>query len=294
MRAVGNRASIVRSRDPRIGLASARTGIMLARRLGGRGFLSISIGNGVGCAIRTGDWPWASAEIDAILTEDIDGVDRLYILEALVSIRSLRGDQVDHLIAEMETLAGTSDEPSIASSVALAKVFDAFGSGRLGDAREAAHQTSALVAEYLPLALALAGRAALWMGDASGAADDLAALDASGVHGPAIEADRKTIRAGLLALAGRPAEALQIYRETLRAWRDLGLAWDEALCGIDMATLLDPSEPEVRAAAESAREILVRLGAKPFIARLDAATSHPMVAPVTSAARAGSTAETPA
>lgn len=38
-----------------------------------------------------------------------------------------------------------------------------------------------------------------------------------------------------------------------------------------MAQLLDPDEPEVRAAADTAREILVRLEAAPFIARLDAA-----------------------
>ena len=124
-----------------------------------------------------------------------------------------------------------------------------------------------------------------------GRPDDLAALDASGVHGPAVDADRKTIRAGIAALEGRPAEGMPLYREALRAWHDLDLAWDEALCGLDMATLLDPLEPEVRAAAGSAREILVRLGAKPFIARLDAATSRPTVATVASAPRAGSTAE---
>jgi class 3 adenylate cyclase/tetratricopeptide (TPR) repeat protein len=294
MRAVGNLASIVRSRDPRMGLASARTGIMLARRLGGRRFLTISVGNGVGCAIRTGDWPWALAELDSTLAEDLDGVDRLYILESSLSIRALRGDHDEDLIAEMESIVGTSDEPGTVSALWMARLFDAFGSGRLLDAREASHRAGDLVAEYLPLALALAARAALWMDDASGAAGDLAALDASGVHGPAVDADRKTIRAGIAALEGRSAEAIPIYREALRAWRDLGLAWDEALCGLDMATLLDPSEPEVRAAAESAREILVRLGAKPFIARLDAATSRPTIATVTSTSRTGSTADTPA
>jgi hypothetical protein len=180
------------------------------------------------------------------------------------------------------------------SAIWLARVFDAFGSGRLGDAREASHRAGDLVAEYLPIALAMAARAALWMGDVSGAAGDLATLDASGVHGPAIDADRKTVQAGIAALEDRPAEAIPLYREALRAWRDLGLAWDEALCGLDMATLLDPSEPEVRAAAESAREMLVRLGAKPFIARLDAAISRPTVATAMPAPRAGSTADTPA
>jgi len=47
--------------------------------------------------------------------------------------------------------------------------------------------------------------------------------------------------------------------------------WDEALSAVDMATLLDPTEPEVQAAAASAREILTRLGAKPLLALLDAA-----------------------
>ena len=37
--------------------------------------------------------------------------------------------------------------------------------------------------------------------------------------------------------------------------------------------LLDPSEPEVRDAAESAREIFIRLEAAPFIIRLDAAAA---------------------
>ena len=294
LRAVGNRASIVRSRDPRTGLASARTGVTLARRLGSRTALGISLGNGVGCAIRTGDWPWAFAELDSTLTEDIDGIDRLNVLEASASLRALQGDQVGDLIAEMASIVGASDEPQVLSAIWIARASDAFASGRLRDARDALHRTGELVAEYRPMALAGAARSALWMGDVAGAADELAALDASGVHGPAVETDRKTIRAGIAALDGRPAEAITIYREALRAWRDLGLAWDEALCGLDMATLLDPSEPEVLAAAESAREILVRLGAKPFIARLDAATSRSTEAMVTSAPRAGSTAVTPA
>lgn len=62
-----------------------------------------------------------------------------------------------------------------------------------------------------------------------------------------------------------------MYRDALRTMRDLGLDWDEALCSVDMATLLGPADPEVRAAAERAREILARLGAKPLLERLEAA-----------------------
>jgi hypothetical protein len=41
-----------------------------------------------------------------------------------------------------------------------------------------------------------------------------------------------------------------------------------------MATLLDPAEPEVRAAAEAARVIPTRLRAMPFLDRLDAALAR--------------------
>ena len=67
---------------------------------------------------------------------------------------------------------------------------------------------------------------------------------------------------------------MALYRDALREWRDLGLVWDEALCGLDMATLLDLTDPEVRAAATAAREIMVRLEAAPFVARLDAAMAR--------------------
>jgi len=130
-----------------------------------------------------------------------------------------------------------------------------------------------------PGGLPLSARAALWDRDADAVRMDLAELDASGMHGPALEADRTTIRAGIAALEGRTADALALYREALRAWRELGLIWDEALCGIDMALLLDPADPDVRAAASVSRDILVRLEAAPFLSRLDAAIARSRPAP---------------
>jgi hypothetical protein len=143
--------------------------------------------------------------------------------------------------------------------------------GRLDDARTAWRHLAAQDAINAPEFIYRAARPALWQGDVDAARSDLAALDATGVHGSVVELRRLAIRAGLAALEGRPADALGQYREALRGWHELGLAWDEAMTGIDMATLLDPSEPEVRAAAESSRQILARLGAKPFVDRLDSA-----------------------
>jgi len=94
------------------------------------------------------------------------------------------------------------------------------------------------------------------------------------MHGPAIELRRTTLRAGIAALDGRTSEALALYREAREGWRDLPVPWEEALIGIDMATLLDPHEPEVQAAAARSREILTRLRARPFMDRLEAALAR--------------------
>ena len=150
LRAIGNRVSILRSRDPRAGLASARTGIALARRAGFRTSLSINLGNGVGCAIRTGDWRWALTEVDLVLAEDIDGADRLNTLESSIEVRALQGHEIGDLIEEMASIVGARVEPQVLSALWIARMTQAFASGRLDDARDAAHRTGDLVAEYLP------------------------------------------------------------------------------------------------------------------------------------------------
>ena len=273
--AIVNRSAIEWTRDPRAALSTARAGLALARRLGVRSSTTVSLGNGVLAARRTGDWSWAVAELTAALAEETEASDRLFLLEATVGLQALRGEPVGDAIAEMVVLAGTSTDPEIVTSLLLAGADRAFASGDLEVARDAWHRDADLAAEYRPTALARAGRAALWLGDLDGARDDLAALDAAGVHGPAIEVDRLTIQAGIAALQGRPADALSFYREALRGWRELGLPWDEALCGVDMTTLLDPTDPDVKDAADSAREIFTRLGAPPFLVRLEAALLRP-------------------
>jgi hypothetical protein len=275
LRAFINRSVVDANRNPRAALEGVRPGLVLARRLGERSSAATLLSNGAEFAIRTGDWPWALAELDAALAEEPEASDRDVMLGIVVAIRSLRGESATDLLAEMETRLRASTEPTLLISLHFAAAFEAFGAGRLTDAREAWARLAETSRSNLPDAMVGRARAALWLGDVTGARGDLVTLDASGVHGPAVETDRATIRAGIAALEGRSAEALAVYRDVLRAWLDLGLVWDEALCGLDIATLLDPADPEVRAAADAAREILVRLEAAPFVARLDAAMARP-------------------
>ncbi|MFI5255042.1 MAG: AAA family ATPase [Candidatus Limnocylindrales bacterium] len=270
-RAAINRTALEFRRDPRLALEIGRAGVITARRLGQRN--SVVTGNAAGAAIRVGEWAWGAGVLEEALAEDFEAAARAELLAAAIEYDALLGEPTHEMVVEVEQLlAGATDVMRLAT-LDWAKAWAAFGEGRLADAR--LHWRQAIAVVSSPEDLPQPARAALWAGDVAAARVDLAELDASGVHGPALEADRMTIRAGIAALEGRTADALALYREALRAWRDLGLAWDEALCGVDMASLLDPAEPEVRTAAEAARVTLVRLGAKPFLARLEAALARP-------------------
>jgi hypothetical protein len=126
---------------------------------------------------------------------------------------------------------------------------------------------------FNPLAVPIAARAALWGGDLAGARAALAALEAKMYRGRAITLDKQTARAGIAALEGHSAEALAGYREALRGWRQIGCAFDEALAAIDMVSLLHLTDAESLAEIDWARETLTRLGAKPYLDRLEAAVA---------------------
>lgn len=270
MRAVGNRTGLESSRDPRAALEIGGAGLAAARRLGRRD--ANVIVNALRAALRVGEWTWGLAVLDEALAEDYESFDRADLLARSIEFHALLGDPIDDLVADVERLLGGATDPYRIASLDWPKGQVAFSEGRLSEARERWLRAIELVAWHEDLHYP--ARAALWDRDADAVPADLALLDASGVHGPALEADRTTIRAGVAALEGRTADALALYREALRAWRDLGLPWDEALCAVDMATVLDSSEPEVQAAAETARQTLSRLGAKPFLDRLEAAMTQ--------------------
>ena len=257
--------------DPGRGLALAREGQEIAQRLGSRAYSYAMVGNGVFCAIRTGDWEWAEAQLEHWLA---DGPPPATVLELLIDraiVTALHGgDPTADLEATEPELAKVTD-PQYRSYHQLALAWFALAEGRLADAMTAAQSAAAASSYFQPIAFPVAARAALWASDPDRARSVLDLLDASGSQGSALDLDRASMRAGLLALVARSAEALTAYRDVLRGWRGLGLAFDEALTVIDMATLLDPSDAEVRAAGDAAREILARLEARPFVERLDAA-----------------------
>ena len=274
-RAINNLSSILADDDPRASLQAARDGLEVMARRGERGFTLVD--NAVGASIRIGDWDGALALLEPAAAEETDPMARGAALNGILVIRALRGAEIDAVRADLAATIERSPTLSREALHAVAGAYMAFAAGDLPKAIEDARR----YAERWPQGGAegwrIAARAALWSGDVEAARDALANLESHPRRGRGVALERLTIAAGIAALEGRTSEAMGLYREALRGWDDLGLPWDQALCAIDMATLFEPGEPEVVAAAARARTFLEGLGARPFLERLDAALARPQV-----------------
>ncbi len=257
--------------DPTAALKKFREGLVLSRRTGNRDFMLEFINNVGYTAFLAGDWDGALAELDGALAGDLDSHQRNSLLGNALIIRACRGESVADGLAEMNALVGDSTNPYLLVMLLDTTGNAAMAEGRLEEARAAWRRIAEISPSQAPSAIYSAAHAAIWSRDLAAVRADSEAIDATGVHGGTVEVRRATIRAAVAALEGRASDALALYREAIRGWRELRLQWDEALTAIDMVTVLDPREPEVRQVAASSREILVRLGAAPFVARLDAA-----------------------
>jgi class 3 adenylate cyclase/tetratricopeptide (TPR) repeat protein len=270
LRAQVNLSDAQISRDPRAAEATAKAALDVARRMGRLDYIGVLVANGTYPAYRTGDWDWAVEQCLALEAAAVSDVDRAQGTVTSVVIGAARGEDVADRLAGMERvlMAGSDNQAHAAVQDTLGNV--ALAQGRLDEAYAGLMTAAGMISWSAPTAYLSAARAALWLKDPVGARAALEKLDAT-THGPAISAAHATIETGLLALDGDTGAALLRYRDNLESWRDLGLPLDVALTTIDMATLLGANQPGVAAAAETAREILVGLGARTFLERLAAA-----------------------
>ena len=261
--------------DPSAGLALAREGLGIGRRLGSQAYQFQMVGNGSVCAIRVGDWDWAGALLEEWIERETDnnlGVEFRIDRAILHAHRGL--DPSDDIETASRRRAGITD-PQFESYELFARSIGSLLSGDLAAAIEHGERAATITDYFQPLAIPAAARAALWAADAAGARRLIETPGLAGYSGPVLEADRMRIRAGIAALEGRP-DALPGFLDALRAYNQLGLPFEEAACAVDMAVLVPGVERESVAAATaiaSARETLTRLGAAPFLARLDGAAS---------------------
>ena len=261
--------------EPFAGLELAREGLEIARRSGSAVYGFQMVGNGVACAIRVGEWDWAARLLEDWIPSDATSLEQLrqyaeFFVDRAV-LTALRGGDPSADIEQAAAIRVGITDPQYESYEVWARAWAAFSAGQFPEAREHALAATKSAVYFVGLSVPLAARASLWARDPKGAREAIAEVDRMLVRGAAIGLDKASIEAGIAALEGRTAQALSLYREALRGWRNLRLAWDEALTVVDMVTFLGPDEAEVRAAADWARETLMRLGATPYLERLETA-----------------------
>jgi tetratricopeptide (TPR) repeat protein len=265
LRAMGNLANW--QTDFKASMDAHYEGYEVARKAGHRDSVLSSIANFGYAAFGAGEWDRGLAEMEPFLAEDIFPFARLLMMNNILIIKAGRGEDITEGLAELERIGKEMSggwhqfvaDPSANAFMAA------------GEFAKASEQYMEMVEDptTAPEYLYRSARALLWIGELDTAKERLAAAEGSGGFGPIEDARRATLRAGIAACEARSAEALALYREALNGWRFVHGTWDEAMTGLDMATLLDPAEPEVAAALTSTRAILERLKAQPYLDRLD-------------------------
>jgi tetratricopeptide (TPR) repeat protein len=257
-------------RDPRQAMATAKAGFDDAQRLGIRPLQATLHQNAADSAVRVGEWDWAVGILEPLLATELELEDRSALRSVLLTIRALRGEVTEsELDAHEGSLEGNADRQLGVGKLTPRLQADVAG-GRWDDVERRCLELLSLDRLGGTAHLFLAGRVAVLRCDAAALRRVIDRHEGLRVHGQAISVERVAMRAGLAALDGHTAEAHAGYHDVLDKWRELGLAWDEGMTGLEMATVLDRSEPDVAAAIGRSIEIFERLRARPFLERLAA------------------------
>ena len=271
LRALNGLMAVQALRDPRAALALERSGIDLARRIGRRDLELLLLGNAGEDALRTGEWDWIRVEMTRGLEAELAPTPAAQLQLPMLMVDAIRGvEDVESLVQPIESLGQRTGDFDIESSVYDVRALHALVHGQFEEAWVNWQRQADRSPNNAPYALPKAAHAAVMAGDAATARKLNERFDGLIRSGPAIDAQRNAIEAGIAALEGRPAEAVAGYRQALSGFHDLGLLWDEVVTTIAFVRLVGVDEPEVRRAADDARVILTRLEATAALDLLDA------------------------
>ncbi|HJT64725.1 MAG TPA: hypothetical protein VJ839_08150, partial [Candidatus Limnocylindria bacterium] len=165
-----------------------------------------------------------------------------------------------------------SDEPAVVQLRNAVEAYDALASGRDSEAMRYFRKDD--WGEGAFDNFVWSAHLAAWNRDDEALAEIFGGLVESGRHGPTRDALELNVQAARAARAGSVREAGTLYRQALDGWRALGMRFEEAMTGLDMAVLLDPADLDVQRAVQNSRVIFSELGAIPFLERLSAAVAR--------------------
>jgi class 3 adenylate cyclase/tetratricopeptide (TPR) repeat protein len=276
LRARGNLSSILSGDDPRGAEEMARAALALARRLGNRMMANWLVSSTIGAAYTAGgDWDRAIADGEEVLASTDDPGDIGRALSWLTLVRQARGEPVG---ADVDRLGELAREVSDPGTAAVHTLICSTTALLRGDYPAASDLGVRAAGEFPPLAqvsLEFGCRGALWGRDPERARRVAELMEAIPDSDRGAQIERTTARAAVAALEGRRDEAIHAYRDAIRRWLADGQEFVAALVALDFAVTLGSAEPAVREVVEGARAVFARVGAVPYVARLDAAMATP-------------------
>jgi class 3 adenylate cyclase/tetratricopeptide (TPR) repeat protein len=283
--------------DPRAGLTNDREALALARRLGFESYVRTLIGNAASAALETGEWDWAVGEVEATRDDSPDELARNYASWTLFAFAAWRGEDVAAELDRLATWVESIDESGAREAVHELRATVAFARGDWLVAADEWTLWAASNALNAPTAHLSAGLAALIARDTARATAALDAHERTRRRGPMSTLDRRLLRAGLAILDGPPEEGRREALAVIDEYGRMGMVWRQALATLVLVTIAGADGREIQGAANDARAILQRLGARPFQDHLEAALAATPAAvstraPSAATAEVGSTALT--
>jgi class 3 adenylate cyclase len=261
----------VLSPDARTSFDAAQAALEIARRVGLRGYIRTLVGNLASAAMEVGEWDLAILEITVARDESPDDLAANFMRWSLFNFSAWRGDDVTSELAYLSAWAESIGESGPREAIADLRAQVDFCTGKFGAACDAWLAFAPSDQLNAPAAYFFAGLAGLLAGDHDRAAAALAGLEAMLGRSRMRALDRRLLGAGLAAIEGRRSESVRDIRAVLAEYTTMGLPWRQALGGLVLASLVGAGDTDVREMADTARATFSRLGAKPFIAYLDAA-----------------------
>ena len=266
------------SDDPRRALEIVERGLDLSRRVGNRSMANWATINRLYLTYLLAEgWDEALADAESELAEMRAGsvaspLDEIRSLSIQGLIRVARGDSTDSTRAELEALVERTSDSFGVAALHFLRGDRAFVTGDYAQAwREMLEGSNEPNIGDLLITRAL--RAALWSGDARMAGEIADRLDGHPSSAAYTRAARIAARAGIAALDGRRDDAIAGYQDALARYRAVNQDFDLACTALDFALLVGPQESSALAAADEARAIFARVGARPYLERLNTALS---------------------
>ena len=271
LRARNNLAGTHLEDDLREWLAIQRETLELAETLGQRTYVINLTGLAAAVAFVSAiDWDGAQHTTEAMLATDLEPIDRLRVEHGALHVLAARGELGADRFAAYEALGRDLSDPGRLSALDDVRSDVAWCRGDFAVAL-AAGLRMAEDPDSVVDGLCVALRGAIWLRDLPAArsiADRLASVTRTS---PYTEAVRVFARAAVAGLEGRTADAVQLFGEAIRRFGNCGFAfYGAATTALDFLWTVGPDVPEARAAAEEARAVFERVGARVYLDRLDA------------------------